>query len=110
MNAISFIERDSVCTQAFLDSLGVEGYDWNASKNGSFDTPSNYQQSFKSRVASLNDDEAQVLDEVVQVPEHSHDEEPETGLLVVTILIWVAIAIIIMVAVFMYLRIKMKKD
>lgn len=111
LNAISFIERDSVCTQAFLDTLGVEGYDWNASKGASFGAPSSYTEEYKTRVELLNDDEAQeALATNVVVPEHSHGEEAETGLVVVTVLIWVAIAIIIMVCIFMYCKMKMKKD
>jgi len=111
LNALGFIERDSVCTQAFLDTLGVEGYDWNASKGASFGAPSTYTADFKARVELLNDDEAQeLLATAPVVPEHSHGEEAETGLVVVTVLIWVAIAIIMMVCIFMYCKMKMKKD
>ncbi len=111
LNSLGFIERDSVCTQAFLDQKGVEGYNWNASKGGSFDAPSTYPEVYKAHLAKLNDDEAVAEEEPVNtIPEHSHGEEPETGLLVVTILIWVAIAIIIMVAIFMYCKMKMRKD
>ncbi len=111
MNSLGFIERDSVCTQAFLDTLGVEGYDWNASKGSSFEAPESYTDAYKARVELLNDDEAQeALATKVVVPDHSHGEEPETGLLVMTILIWITIAIIIGVCIFMYCKMKMKKD
>lgn len=111
LNGLGFIERDSVCAQAFLDQLGVEGYNWNASKGSKFDSPEAYPTMYKSKLAILNDDEAVEAEGPSNtIPSHSHGEEAETGLVVVTVLIWVAIAIIVMVAIFMYCKMRMKKD
>jgi len=61
---------------------------------------------YQARVQQLNQGGI-VVDN--QVASHSHGEEPETALLVITILIWVAIFIFMCVMLFMYCKMK-KKD
>ena len=39
LNSLGIVERDSVCTQSFLDKLGKDGYSWSATVGSSFDAP-----------------------------------------------------------------------
>lgn len=61
---------------------------------------------YQARVQRLNEGGV-VVDN--QVASHSHGEEPETALLVITILLWVAIFIMMVVMIVMYCRMK-KRD
>ena len=39
LNSLGIVERDSVCTQSFLDKLGKDSYSWSATVGSSFDAP-----------------------------------------------------------------------
>ncbi len=119
LNSIGFVERDSVCTQGFLDTLGKEAYDWYTPTEKSFGTPETYTAEFKSRVEKLN--EKLVLYTPPVIPEKKDDEpkgtttrpadpqrfikttieeETEGGSLVAAIFIWITIVLVVVMIIY----------
>ncbi len=137
MNSLGFVQRDSVCTQAFLNVLGVENYDWNATKEGAFEVPDTYTDAYKNRVESLNASGANdILETYVVVPVESkpaskgddsktrenqaaesyasalgglkHDHEVVTDTSLVVVTILIWVAILIIILVCIFMYCKMK--
>lgn len=119
LNSIGFVERDSVCTQGFLDTLGKEAYDWYTPTEKSFSTPETYTAEFKTRVEKLN--EKLVLYTPPVIVEDKEDEPEETtsrlgdpqrfikttiveetegGSVVAAIFIWITIVIVVVMIIY----------
>lgn len=87
---LGIIQRDSVCTQAFLTAVGRASYDWNTKRPANFDVPSTYPAEYQERVRAMNDMKA-VTDasDTSTVPQHSHEAELDVGLIIAVIIVWV---------------------
>ncbi len=106
---LGFIERDSKCTQEFLDEVGEENYTWVSPKPSELVTRPEYPEEYKSEIQNLL--ESKDLIASGQLPQHEHEEKAETGLVVVTIIVYVAVAILLMVMIYQYCKEKkMNRD
>ena len=117
LNSIGFVERDSVCTQGFLDTLGKEAYDWYTPTEKSFGTPETYTAEYKTRVEKLNEKLVLYTPPVIPKEDESKEtttrpadpqrfikttieEETEGGSLVAAIFIWVTIVLVVVMIIY----------
>ncbi len=129
LNSIGFVERDSVCTQGFLDTLGKEAYDWYTPTENSFATPETYTAEYRTRVDKLNEKLALYTPPVI--PKKKEDEPKETttrpadpqrfikttieeetegGSLIAAIFIWITIILVIVMIIYVQCKIQKNKN
>lgn len=112
LGGLGIIQRDSVCTQVFLNELGPSGYSWTAKRPENFKVPSNYPEEFKARVHALNGQRAVtnstdttnlILTPAVEtapqvVRKETIEYTDESGMIAGAIIVWVLAAIFFIVA------------
>jgi len=99
---LGFIERDSRCTQDFLDEIGEGSYSWTSPKPSQLVSRPEYPDEYRSEIEELLGSKDQIASG--RLPQHEHDEKAETGLVIVTILVYVALAVLIMVMIYQHCK------
>jgi len=89
LRGLGFVEKDPKCFKGFMDD-GAEN--WYSCKTAECQTRPVVPEAFRAKIEELEQQKRSIAGG--KLPEHSHDQAQEDGVIAVTVLVWAAFAVL----------------